>query len=61
MSQMLIPPMLERDARSAIINISSQSILLPFRMVSVYTATKSYNDLLSRCIAQEYRGSLPLT
>jgi len=49
--------MLERKAfKSGIINLSSHSITCPFKNLSVYTATKAYNDLFSRCLSEDYRS-----
>jgi short-subunit dehydrogenase len=50
----ILPHFLERKSRSAIINLSSQSIDCPFKDLTVYTATKAYNDLFSRCLAEDY-------
>lgn len=46
--------MLERKNKSAIINLSSQSIQCPYKDLTVYTATKAYNDLFSRCLNEDY-------
>ena len=52
----LLPHFLERKKRSAIINLSSQSIIIPFKDLAVYTATKAYNDKFSRCLAEDYES-----
>ncbi len=50
----VLPQMLERKNKSAIINLSSQSIQCPYKDLTVYTATKAYNDLFSRCLNEDY-------
>jgi NADP-dependent 3-hydroxy acid dehydrogenase YdfG len=50
----ILPHLLERKSRSAIINLSSQGINCPFKDLTVYTATKAYNDLFSRCLSEDY-------
>ena len=54
MSHNIIPQMLKRKHRSAIINISSFSAEHPIPYVSNYSATKVYNDFFSRAIEMEY-------
>lgn len=56
MTQLLLPSMLERKSKSAIVNLSSLSVTIPMKYLSVYTATKGYNDLFSRILSQEYSG-----
>jgi len=50
----LIPRMLKRPQRSAIINIASVSALYPFpNITAIYGATKAYVDILSRSVSEE--------
>jgi 17beta-estradiol 17-dehydrogenase / very-long-chain 3-oxoacyl-CoA reductase len=53
----IIPHMLERKQKSAIVNLSSFTIQCPFNGLAVYTATKAYNDLFSRCLSEDYLGT----
>jgi len=50
MSHYMIPLMLKRQHRSAIINISSFSAEHPIPYIANYSASKSYNDIFSRTI-----------
>lgn len=43
--------------RLGIVNISSYSGVKPLPYMSVYAATKAYNDVFSRSLAKEYLGS----
>ncbi len=52
----IMPHMLERKQKSAIVNLSSFSIRCPFSNLAIYTATKAYNDLFSRCLSEDYIG-----
>ena len=56
MTQKILPLFLERKQRCAIINISSKSIDLTLKNLSVYSGTKAYNALFSLCLAQDYLG-----
>jgi hypothetical protein len=38
-----------------VINLSGHSTTLALKNFSVAIGTKAYNDLLSRCLAEEYR------
>lgn len=58
MSHHMIPLMLKRKQRSAIVNISSFSAEHPIPYVSNYSATKVYNDFLSRAIEMEYQHKI---
>ena len=57
MTQKLIPLFLERKQRCALINLSSQSVALTLKTLSVYTGTKAFNALFSQCLSQDYLGS----
>ena len=54
LSGMVIQRMLQREQRSAIINISSVAGQNPCPFISTYSATKAYNDFFSKSIGMEY-------
>ena len=54
MTNHMIPHMLKREKRSAIINLSSFAAEHPVPYVSTYSATKAFNDFFSRAIGLEY-------
>ena len=60
MSHNVIPQILKRKHRSAIINISSFSAEHPIPYVSNYSATKVYNDFFSRAIEMEYQHKIDI-
>ena len=60
MSHFMIPRMLKRKERSAIVNISSFSAEHPIPYVSTYSATKVYNDFFSRAIQMEYEHKIDI-
>ena len=43
--------------QSSMITISSQAGLLPMHHFNVYSGTKAFGDMLSRCLAREYKSS----
>jgi len=53
MTRIVLPQMVERK-KGAVINISSFSAAIPAPLLSVYSASKSYVDLLSQGMAKEY-------
>lgn len=53
-SHRLIQRFLKRKKRSAIITLSSNSAELAYTQYHVYTATKAFDDFLSRCLSYEY-------
>jgi len=54
LSRRIVPSMLKRPQRSAIINISSAVALYPWPILApVYGATKAYIDILSRSVSEE--------
>ena len=53
MTRIVLPQMAQRQ-KGAIINISSFSASIPTPLLSVYSATKAYVDLLSQGLAKEY-------
>ena len=57
MTQKLIPLFLERKQKCALINLSSQSVALSLKTLSVYTGTKAFNALFSQCLSQDYLGT----
>ena len=54
MSYYMLPRLLKRKARSAIINISSSTHYNPGGMIPVYSAVKSYNYSLSMAMLDAY-------
>lgn len=48
MTNIIVPGMLKREGRSAIINISSTAATVPTPYTSNYSGTKAYGALLSR-------------
>jgi 17beta-estradiol 17-dehydrogenase / very-long-chain 3-oxoacyl-CoA reductase len=44
----------KREKRSAVINLSSYATLIPMPYNSMYCATKTYNDIFSKCLSNEY-------
>lgn len=46
--------MMKREQRSAIINLSSVAGEYPLPYISVYSASKAYNDFFSQAIEMEY-------
>lgn len=53
----LIGNMRKRTNRSAIVNLSSMSIIVPFQTLSVYAGTKAYDDVFSRALTEECSNS----
>jgi len=60
MSHLLLEKMLKRDRRSAIINLSSVAGENPLPFISVYSATKAYNDFFSQAIQMEYSHKIDI-
>lgn len=57
----IVPMLLERKQKKcAIINLSSQSVAFALKSLSVYTATKAYNDLFSRCLSEDYNNVIDI-
>ena len=54
MSMFLLPKLLGRDSRSAMINISSVAAYSPGGSLPIYCASKSYNWVLSECMRNAY-------
>lgn len=54
----LLPKLLARESRSAVINISSVAAYNAGGSVPVYCATKSYNWMLSECMREAYKTKL---
>lgn len=54
MTHWLVPKMNQREKRSAIINLSSVAGEYPLPYISVYSATKAFNDFFSQAIEMEY-------
>ncbi len=60
LTKAIIPQMLKRDTRSAIINIGSTSGTRPMPYFSVYSATKAFNDFFSKALSVEYRKKIDI-
>ena len=58
LSRRLIPKMLQRSNRSAIINLSSYVYLRPMSFIPIYSSTKAYVDTLSRMIEEDVRHKI---
>lgn len=58
MSMFLLPKLLARESRSAMINVSSVAAYYPGGMVPVYCATKSYNWTLSESMRDAYSDKM---
>jgi len=54
MTALVLPQMVERKS-GVVINISSLSGLMPTPLLSVYSASKSYVDIFSRGLCEEYK------
>lgn len=54
MTQLLLPKLLTRESRSAVINISSRSAFSHSAFTPLYCATKAYNLALSKCMQDAY-------
>ena len=60
LSHYIIPKMLERGPRSAIINISSFSAEHPIPYASTYSATKAFNNFFSQALEMEYSHKIDI-
>lgn len=60
MSHLMIPIMLKREKRSAIINLSSVAAENPIPFISTYSASKAYNDFFSQSIQMEYAHKIDI-
>lgn len=58
MSMFLLPKLLARESRSAIISVSSVAAYSPGGMVPVYCATKAYNMMLSECMRDQFSDKI---
>ena len=58
MSYYIIPRMLKRKDRSAIINVSSITHYKPAAIVPIYSGTKSYNYSLSLATHEAYKDKI---
>ena len=54
----VVPRLLARQARSAVINVSSVCALWPGGMVPVYSATKAYNFALSVAMRDQFSDKI---
>ena len=58
MSMFMLPRLLSRTSRSAMINVSSVTAYHPAGTLPVYSASKSYNWMLSECMRDAYSDKL---
>ena len=58
MTNFLLPRLLARENRSAIIDVSSVIIYFTSVSLPMYCATKNFNFSLSKCIADAYRDKI---
>ena len=56
----MLPRMLKRKQRSAIINLASVASVQPFTCLPVYSPTKAYNDFFSRGIVEDYKENIDI-
>jgi short-subunit dehydrogenase len=56
----LLPKMLKRELRSAIINLSSVAGENPIPHISGYSASKAYGDFLSQALELEYSQKIDI-
>ena len=58
MSMFVIPRLLKREKRSAVINLSSKAAFYSRANMPMYCATKRYNFALSRCMQDAYKDRI---
>ena len=56
----MLPRLLKRETRSAILNVSSIAAYTPGGMVPVYSATKAYNLALSTAMRDQFKDKLDI-
>jgi short-subunit dehydrogenase len=56
----LLPKLLRREKRSAIINLASVAGENPLPYISVYSASKAYGDFLSQALELEYSQKIDI-
>ena len=54
MSMILLPRLLKREKRSAVLNLSSKAAFFTRGFMPLYCTTKHYNLALSRCMQEAY-------
>ena len=57
-TKIFIDKLVKREKKSAFINISSVACLTPIPNFAVYSATKAFNDFLSRALQVEFSGKI---
>ena len=60
LSKLLIEKMLLKETRSAIINLSSSAANVAMKTFGLYSATKAFNDFLSRGMAEELQHKIDI-
>ena len=58
MTNFMLPRLLAREKRSAIIDVSSFVIYSPSASLPMYFATRNFNFSLAKCIADAYRDKI---
>ena len=58
MTYLMLPMLLERSSRSAIIHVSSRSAEVPNRFIPIYCATKTYNLALGLSLQEAYKDKI---
>ena len=58
MSMFLLPKLLARKSRSAIISVSSRVAYKPAGMTPIYCATKAYNLMLSESMRDQFSNKI---
>jgi hypothetical protein len=56
----IIPHMLKRNQKSAIINLSSQAAEMTIKRQALFCGTKRYIDYFSRSLAEEFRNKIDI-
>ena len=58
MTHIILPKLLERPNRSAIINVSSVAVEHRNGFIPIYTATKAFNLTLSHSLGDAYKDKI---
>ena len=58
MTHLMLPMLLERSSRSAIINVSSRATETASGFIPIYSATKTYNLALGLSLQEAYKDKI---
>ena len=58
MTHLMLPMLLERSSRSAIINVSSRATETLSGFIPIYSATKTYNLALGMSLQEAYKDKI---